>query len=154
MIKGENISIDLHRASPMTGPTLTRVLIGDAQPNRRLVGPRRAVPYIEEVGTTALDTRFAAVTVPHRPNPRPIARGRCGDGKLHRRRTIAIEHAGLRPCATPFSTSNRAAASTTVITAGSSSNIDGIHSLSPSLSFSRATQEYHCLFKVKSRELH
>ena len=46
-----NVSIDLHRASPTTGPTLTRVLIGDAQPNRRLVGPRRAVPYIEEVGT-------------------------------------------------------------------------------------------------------
>ena len=36
------VSIDLHRASPTTGPTLTRVLIGDAQPKMRLVGPHRA----------------------------------------------------------------------------------------------------------------
>ena len=42
---------------------MTCVLIGDAQPNRRLVGPHRAVPYIEEVGTTALDMRFVAATV-------------------------------------------------------------------------------------------
>ena len=48
------VSIDLHQlAQRRTGP-LTRVLIGDAQPNRQLVGPRRTVPYIEEVGTTAL----------------------------------------------------------------------------------------------------
>ena len=53
---------------------MTRVLIGDAQPNRRLVGPRRAVPYIEEVGTAALVTRFVAATVSHRPNPSPIER--------------------------------------------------------------------------------
>ena len=38
------------------------------------VGPRCAVLYIEEVGTAALDTRFAAATVSHRPNPSPIER--------------------------------------------------------------------------------
>ena len=52
--------------------TLTRALIGDAQPNRWLVGPRRAVPYIEEVGTAAQITRFAAATVPTILNPNPI----------------------------------------------------------------------------------
>ena len=62
-LKQESVSIDLHQlAQRQTGP-LTHVLIGDAQPNRRLVGPRRAVPYIEEVGTTALVKRFAAATV-------------------------------------------------------------------------------------------
>ena len=35
------VSIDLHRASPTTVPILTRVLIGDAQPKIRLVGPHR-----------------------------------------------------------------------------------------------------------------
>jgi len=44
-----SVSIDLHRASPTTGPTLTRVLIGDAQPKMRLVGPV-AQPYKVEVG--------------------------------------------------------------------------------------------------------
>ena len=37
-----SVSIDLHRASPTTGPILTRVLIGDAQPKMRLVGPNCA----------------------------------------------------------------------------------------------------------------
>ena len=38
--------IDLHQlAVGPTGP-LTHVLIGDAQPNRRLVGPYRAAPCI------------------------------------------------------------------------------------------------------------
>jgi len=36
------------------------------------VGPRRAVPYIEEVGTETLVMRFVAATVSHRPNPSPI----------------------------------------------------------------------------------
>jgi len=68
----DSVSIDLHQlAQRQTGP-LTRVLIGDAQPNRRLVGLRRAVPYIEEVGTAAHVTRFTAATVPHCPNPNPI----------------------------------------------------------------------------------
>ena len=50
-------------AQRRTGP-LTRVLIGDAQPNRWLVGPRRAVLYIEEVGTAAEVRRFVTTTVP------------------------------------------------------------------------------------------
>ena len=41
-LKAQIVSIDLQRASPTTGPTLTRILIGDAQPKMRLVGPRRA----------------------------------------------------------------------------------------------------------------
>ena len=57
------VSIDLHQlAQRRTGP-LTRVLIGDAQPNRWLVGPRRAVLYIEEVGTAAEVRRFVTTTV-------------------------------------------------------------------------------------------
>jgi len=68
----ETVSIDLHQlAQRRTGP-LTRVLIGDAQPNRWLVGPCRAVLYIEGVGTAALVTRFAAATVPTVLNPNPI----------------------------------------------------------------------------------
>jgi len=67
-----SVSIDLHQlAQRRTGP-LTRVLIGDAQPNRWLVGPRRTVPYIEEVGTAAQVMRFAAATVPTVLNPNPI----------------------------------------------------------------------------------
>ena len=68
------VSIDLYQLSQRrTGP-LTRVLIGDTQPNRWLVGPRCAVLYKEEVGTAALDTRFAAATVSHCPNPSLIER--------------------------------------------------------------------------------
>ena len=63
-IQVDSVSIDLHQlVQRRTGP-LTRVLIGDAQPNRWLVAPCRAVPYIEEVGTAAQDTRFVAATIP------------------------------------------------------------------------------------------
>ena len=66
---GNHVSIDLHQlAQRRTGP-LTRVLIGDAQPNRWLVGPRRAVPYIEEVGTTALDNEVCRRYSSHCPKP-------------------------------------------------------------------------------------
>src|SRR6185436_14075410 len=82
-IQVDSVSIDLYQlAQRRTGP-LTRVLIGDAQPNRWLVGPRRAVSYIEEVGTAALVTMFAAATV---PTIQTLTRSREGgadrDGKL------------------------------------------------------------------------
>ena len=87
------VSIDLHQlAQRRTGP-LTRVLIGDAQPNRWLVGPRRTVPYIEEVGTAAQVTRFAAATIPTIQTLTRSKGKRCCDWKRHQRRTIAVDHA-------------------------------------------------------------
>ena len=86
------VSIDLYQlAQRRTGP-LTRVLIGDAQPNRWLVGPRRAVPYIEEVGTAAQVTRFVAATI-----PTIITLIRSREGGLKRREAAATAPQRHRP---------------------------------------------------------
>ena len=41
-IKGENVRLISTGPIQRLGRTLTRILIGDAQPKMRLVGPRRA----------------------------------------------------------------------------------------------------------------
>ena len=66
------VSIDLHRASPTTGPTLTRVLIADAPAQDEAGGPPSRSPIKWRWGLEAQKTRFATATVSHRPNPNPI----------------------------------------------------------------------------------
>ena len=72
-IKGENVSIDLHQlAQRQIGP-LTRVLIGDAQPKMRLVGPI-AQPYKVEVGIRG--SRYELLSPPLFPTVLTLVRSR------------------------------------------------------------------------------
>ena len=66
------VSIDLHRASPTTGPTLTRVLIGDAPAQDEAGGPPSRSPIKWRWGLEAVTKRLAAATVPTILNPNPI----------------------------------------------------------------------------------